>query len=382
MDKKIRVNEFLFGIGYIILFIALFLDDIAFRRDVSLIVKMLKALSICVLIFITINKEWGKSFFKEFIVSLLIGFIILICSGDFFFFIVILLGYNSSKIKDESIYKLAYYSCFIFLMFTLGLYLIGILPDVLSYRTDFSVEARHSFGFIHSTVLPLILCYMLSYYIAIKKEKTKVSTVLVFLFFGIVAYMYCKSRNAFAGILVIAFIALILKNKFIRKNLKVLFKFIAKWITLVCIIISVVSGILRYKGVFMPIWYAYDRVFTNRSLLASSAIESYGIHLINNMSYLEYSSLGVYVDSYIHHGLVLDNAYMYILIRYGILILIFTYMVLFSFYKEQKENVYTCVTFIVVIILNMTDNDMLSYGCLPFLLIGIKNIWNKVLRGR
>ena len=104
-----------------------------------------------------------------------------------------------------------------------------------------------------------------------------------------------------------------------------------------------------YKKIYMPLWYRFDSIFTNRSLLSASAIQNYGIKLINNMSYSEYSGLTVSVDSYIHRGLVLDSGYLYILIRYGILILIFTYLILISFYKKNKNNIYMCVVFLIMI---------------------------------
>lgn len=382
LGKKMSKSKFLFGLGYAILFVALFLEDMAFSFDTSLWARGLKLLSACVVLFGSISKTWKKQFFKEFMLGILIGIVILMCTGDFFFLIVILLGFNSSKINDETIFSLAFYCCLIMLLITLVMYGGGVLPDRLSYRTDFSFEARHSFGFVHSSAMPLAIFYMFTYYIAKNKEKTKLFIAMCFTIGEIIIYQFCKSRNAVIGTCLIAFLLLIIKNNLIGIRMNKIFRIISRWIAVICAGFSFIPGLFRYKGIFMPIWYAFDVIFTNRSLLTASAIQGYGIHLINTMSYSEYSSVGVTVDSYIHNGLVLDSAYTYILIRYGILIFLFFYIMLLSFYKKEKENVYMCIIYIVIVLINITDNDMLSYGCLPFLLIGIKNIWNKRTKRR
>lgn len=370
-------NKFIFRISYIIFFVSLFLDDMAFNMDTSIFIKSLKVMTVFCLLACSVSKTWKKRAFKEYLIGILIGLIILFCTGDFFFLIVILLGFNSLNITDNAIFKLAFHCCFVMLIISQLLYEIGVLPDVLSYRTDFSIEARHSFGFSHSTVFPLIVFYMFVYYIAEKKEKSKFIIVAFFMIIEFILYHFCMSRNALVGCILVSVGVLMIKNKYIKSRIRKRIQTLARWIPLVGICFSILPGYFRYKGFLTPFWYVFDTVFTNRSLLLASAIDSYGIHIINTMSYLEYSNVGVNVDSHVHYGLVLDSAYTYVLIRYGVLILVFLYSILLAFYKSEKENEYMCILFIVVVLINMTDNDIMSYGCLPILLIGLKNIWNK-----
>lgn len=374
MNRRLEINEFLFDISYIVLFSALFIEDIAFIGNTAWAIKGLKLISICVLVISTVRKRWEKKFLKKFFVGFAVGSLTLICTGDFFFFIVILLGFNSIQVKDENIYKLSYYCSILYLLITAVLYIYGVLPDVLSYRTDYSEEMRHSFGFVHSTVLPLLLCYVLIYYIAIKKEKARLFNVFVIALMGVIAYQSCKSRNAFAGIIAIVIMVLITKISFVKKWLVWIFKYTAEWIPIGAILLSCIPGILRYRGMFIDLWYKYDEIFTNRSLLAAAAIEEYGIQLINCMKYSEYVNVSVRIGEKLFHGLILDSAYLYILIRYGILMTCFVYIVLHSFYKNIKDNILIYSMFIILIVLNVTDNDMLSYGCLPVLVIGIRNV--------
>ncbi len=381
LKRSIRVNEFLFGISFIVLFIALFLEDVAFTVDVSPIIKLLKMSSLALLVVSTVYRAWRKSTFKELLIVFFVGCVVLVCTGDFFLTIVVLLSYNSMMIDDGEIFRLSFVCCLVGVGLTLLLFAVGLLPDVLSYRTDFSAEARHAFGFQHSAILPLIICYMLCYYIGMNGTGGKIKgwIVVVFLLLGVFTYKYCKSRNAVVGILALSLFALAMKSSAFQQIMNRPVQFVSKWITLFCMSLAILPAFLRAKGVLLPLWHVYDSIFTNRSLLGASAIDSYGIHLINRMTYSAYAGFEVNVDSYVYQGIVLDSAYMYMLVRYGILILLFFYIVLTSFYRREKTNTALCAVFCIVVLLNMTDNDMLSYGCLPFLLIGIKNIWNKRL---
>lgn len=381
MQKKITKNELIFYFCYISFFIALFFEDMAFSNNfITPIIKSLKIIVILTLCFNTLNKKWGKKYLISFFGGLIVGGIILIFTGDFFFMLIVLLGFNSVSIDDIKIFKTSFYCCIFMSLITLTLFFVGILPDIISYRTDFSIEIRHSFGFNHNSILPLIFCYIFIYYVAIYQNKIRTIHIIIFLSIGIFLYMVCKSRNALISLIALSVICFLLNNNFLRNKFHKIITFLSQWSLLICIIFSIIPGFLRYKKIYMPLWYRFDSIFTNRSLLSASAIQNYGIKLINNMSYSEYSGLTVSVDSYIHRGLVLDSGYLYILIRYGILILIFTYLILISFYKKNKNNIYMCVVFLIMIILNLTDNDIMSYSCLPIMLIGVKNIWSEKVR--
>ena len=154
-----------------------------------------------------------------------------------------------------------------------------------------------------------------------------------------------------------------------------LLNFITKHIVTICIALSILPGLLRYYGIFSNFWYLFDTIFTNRSLLLSSAINTYGIHVFNNMNYSEFTSKIVYVDSYKWHGIILDSAYAYMLIRYGIIYLIFFWFIFKSVYKKYLGNYSAYIIIILIAIANAIDNDLLSYGALPFMLIGIRSLW-------
>lgn len=379
MRYKIKLNDLLFNINFIIFFITLFFEDLAFKSDITTGILFFKIILLFTLGVTILFRNINSLRFYKLLYLLIFCSFILIATGDFFFLFVILLGYLSTNIEDEKIYILSL-KCYIFMIIiALFLYITGFLNNYVTYRTDFSTQARYSLGFNFSAVLPLIFCYMLCIYIVLNGRKRKIRFGVLFIFFilSYILFNVCISRNAFYVTLLLLFMVIIFESKVLKSFLEKPIKIIAKWILFICVSIPVVSAILRSKGIFMFLWHRYDYFFTNRSLLGASAIDAYGIKIINFMRYSAYKSILVDVDSYIHKGIVLDSAYMYMLIRYGVLILVLFVMTFFNYYKKNKEDIYSCLVFIAIAILNMTDNDFFSYGCLPFLLISIKYIFKR-----
>lgn len=366
-----RKNQ-MFILCYVSFMIALFLEDMAFKMgNIALIVKAIKAVVMVLLVLSAVGKSWKKKEFGWVVFGVLCGALTLLLTGDFFWLIVILIAYVFYDVGEKIIYNVSLQTIVGMSSLTLVLYALGILSDCLTYRTDFSTEARHTLGFVHSACLPLIVFYMMTYCISINRDKRKIG---VLAFIGIVLYIICKSRNAMVITVVLLMLVLLLRNERIKNKIKKTFNLICRWIVFACMVFSILPGYLRYKGILLNYWYAFDQVFTNRSMLAASAFQSYGIPIVSTMNYNAYTNTKVYIDGYINNGVVLDSAYMYIVVRYGIAMLLFLWMVLHAYQKKQNISMMEKAAFITVVVANTIDNDMLSYECLPFIIIGIRNL--------
>ena len=64
----------------------------------------------------------------------------------------------------------------------------------------------------------------------------------------------------------------------------------------------------------------------------------------------------------------MDNGYLYIILRYGILILLFYCIVAYFLAKKNRWNVCILGTVIAVFVANFVDNDLVDYSFLPFIL--------------
>lgn len=374
--KRLNRSELFFFMYYTLFVFALFIEDVNISSKIcSVLSKGSKLFVLFILVMDIILKKWKKKDFYSLIVSALIGFLILFLSGDFFWIIVILMSLAAEKANTESLFRVSFWEVVILSSIVLLLFAFGLITDSVSFRTDNSTTERHSLGFTHSLILPLILFYLMSYYVMIKKDDINLVIVYAFFFISFITYFFCNSRNGLLLTVLLAISVSLIKFKEVKKYCKVVISFWGKHIFAVCAIFSILPSLLRSKGIFNSFWIIFDNYFTNRSLLGSSAINSYGIHFINPMKYSEYASLLVDVEGSIYKGIVLDSAYLYILIRYGILMFFFVWLIFYSIYKKEKKNIFSCLVIILVAIANVTDNDLLSYGFLPFCISSINNIF-------
>ena len=381
LSRKINRSNLFLLTCYTCFLVALFIEDISiFSQKLSFLVIGLKLFVSISLVVVLSFKSLKKKEFKYLIFSTLFGLLVLAISGDFFWLIIILMSYAAKDVNSDIFFKISIFEIITLSLFVLVLCFANVVPDIISYRTDFSVVARHSLGFGHSTVLPLIIFYLTAYYVMLNKEKCNYAILLAFALLSCFVYVYCDSRNGFLSTILLVISAYMLKNKIIKRYASTIIRFLAKHIAFICITFSVIPSYLRAKDILTPLWYMYDEIFTNRSLLGASAINKYGIHLLNHMTYSEYSSVVVLVDSHVWHGIVLDSAYLYVLIRYGILVLCYVWLIFQSLYKREKNSQFSCLVIIIVAIANMTDNDILSYGFLPFMIMSISNVNTYIFR--
>lgn len=379
MKNKLQKKEFPFVLCYVMFFISLFIDDIAFTTfDCGFIIKAIKTLVAITSAILLLRQKWEKTDLLKALIIIGFGFLILLLTGDFFWLIAALLAFASRNVDKKTIFKTSLILITLLSLITFVLWITGVLPNIYTYRNDPSSIKRYSFGFSHSAVLPLCIFYLSTYYVMMKKdEKCKITILLLLVLLSIAAFIFCGSRNGLLSTIFVVALTmlepLLHNNKIIMKTLS----FLAKHIGIICFAIAILPGLLRYCGVFNDFWDSFDTVFTNRSLLSSSAINTYGIHIFNTMSYSDFANKTVFIGSVGWNGIVLDSAYVYILIRYGVIVLVFLWLILKSLYEDNSKSYKGYIIIILIALANVTDNDLISYGALPFMLIGIRSLWTK-----
>ena len=261
----------------------------------------------------------------------------------------------------------------------LVLCVVGVLPDVLTSRN--TVEQinynRHSLGFYHSNVLPLLIFYLEVYYICITKERARNKVIVFFMSIAIVVNFFCHSRNALILSVSLSMFIFIAKKK--KKHAyRALYR--ATIFSIPCMsIFSFAMMFLLLKG---GIWNTIDSFFSGRFRLAIFKMRRIEIHLINIMSNEFFSRDNiVYVNGQDISTIALDNGYLYIILRYGILILLFYFVIAYLLARKNKESACVLGTLIAVFIANFVDNDLVDYSFLPFILWAF-NDWktNRVIK--
>lgn len=368
---KIKKNELFFYFSFVCLYISLFLGDIYqtdFISNLSKILRLTAYLSIVLHFFFAGLKLELKGFIKFmaiFAVTLAYGLI----TKDLYWSILIIYIYMSRSICQDRILKISMSLLIGGTICVIFLCAVGVLPDVMTARNSDLADTfvRHSFGFYHSNVLPLIMIYVELYYIFIKNERVKSSVVVMFFLIQCLLYLSNNSRNAF--FVSIVFTTLMIYEKYIgiKKSAQKVFYACTKIMVPVLSIFSFAMMFLLLRG---GIWNTIDTLFSGRFRLAIFKMRRVGLHFINIMSNDAFVSDNInYVNNKMLDTVTLDNGYLYIILRYGILAILFYYVVSFLLTKKAKGSMYKLTCLLVVFVVNFIDNDLVDYSFLPFIIM-------------
>ena len=250
--------------------------------------------------------------------------------------------------------------------------MFGVLPDILTSRN--TVEQinynRHSFGFYHSNVLPLLIFYLEVYYICIVKEKIRDNVIVLFVLLAGATNTFCHSRNA-----LILSLALSLFVVFAKQMKKDEHKILYRTTVLSIPCMSIFSFSMMFLLLKGGIWNTIDTFFSGRFRLAIFKMRRIGLHLINIMSNESFVKDNItYVDGKDISSIVLDNGYLYVILRYGILIILVYFLIAYCLAKKNKGNACVLGALIAVFIANFVDNDLVDYSFLPFILWAFNDV--------
>lgn len=358
LDKiNIKINNLIFYLAYSFFFVSLFLGDI-YQVDSKLgQISRLLRLSTYILSFLAfLLSEFKREALWKIIIILCISFIFLFFVKDAYLVSVFLLIYAGKDACVERIFELA----FIILLFgtisVILLMLFGVLPDymtALAFTFDLS---RHSFGFYHSDVIPGILVFLQVFYIWIKKKNCKRYVLFIFLLLHIALFYFCRSRVCLVVGTSLSILLLVIKTFKLPRFLKSFLYYFSKYIALICSLISIVGMYLVTKISYV---FKLDIMFSYRLTYAAAKMSRVGLKFINIID----NSTFYGSDNY-----VVDNGYLFLALRYGLLVLLGIVVINFLLLKRYSNDLFieSCVIFVFV--LAFIDNDFLSYGFLPIII--------------
>ena len=281
MVTKIKKNEILFYLSYIILYISLFIGDVYNIGGLDILARYLRICSYILIAISCFNLRFVKKEFLQMMVIFMITLLYAMKTEDLYWSILILLIYNSKKINIESVYRISLRIIIIGIISVLFLCLIGILPDILTSRDTLEQidYNRHSLGFYHSNVFPLLIFYLEVYYICIVKEKVRDSVIVLFMIFAVIVNVFCRSRNAIIISLLLSVFVILAKKKENGEN-----KLLYHATVLSIPVMSIFSFSMMFLLLRGGIWNTIDTFFSGRFRLAIFKMRRIGFHFINVMS--------------------------------------------------------------------------------------------------
>jgi len=363
LKTKINIYNTLFIIAYGSFYVSLVLNDIYQISDsIGIMSKCLRMITYAISVILFLQSGIRVDDLWKLIFLLGIFIIYTIVTKDTYLISIVLLVYGSRKYDTTKLFSYSFRILFVCTLLTILLMLIGVLPDYLTAKAFATELSRHSLGFYHSDVFPATIVYLQVYYNWEHRQKTKTKNQFVFVIFHLVAYFLCSSRVCVIVGLSYSFMVLFVSAiKSIRLKMVIAntINTISNNICAFCSLISIIGMLLVQR---ISKLYYIDYLFSFRLFYASLKMDRVGIHLLNLM------------DNDSFYGtdkIIVDNGYLYITLRFGIVLLLVLLFINRMLNDKCDNNLIVRLSIITVFLMGYIDNDFLSYGFLPIMITSV-----------
>lgn len=356
---KFHKKEIVFIVAYICFFSALFLGDVAINSNgVQIFTKMLRYVSyMLTIVQMLIHRATLKQLASE-VVIWIISMLFFIFTKDIYLPMIVMLIFGSKDSSEEHLRDISLKILVIGTVLVVFACFVGIIPDIMTAKAFSNELTRHSYGFYHSNILPNNLL-MIEILMAWKyKEKISAFFIMLFLILHFIVYVLSTSRMCLLVGVALTVILLVFKlNRKLRKKNRWM-SFAAYCITPVCSILSIVFMFFVNTN---RIVQKMDLLFSCRFSISYLKMHSTGLRLFNFISN----------ESFFRDGLVLDNGYLFVLMRYGFIALIAINFVSYILIRKYRKDTFNLICLSCIFIIAFIDNLFLSYRFLPFLILTV-----------
>lgn len=351
INYKINSYNFLYYIAYVSFFVKTVLFEKS-QIDSMLNVKVIELASTictllflinCIIIMLLLQTYTKKEIYIIFLLIILFS-ISALQSRSITLISGLILIISSKKIDFDKFSKLSLIIQMIVVGFIITLALSGSI-DVGTNIRYYNGEIRYALGFRHPNTLAMLSFQMICQYIYIKRKKNSYKKYLISLLSIVVIYRITDSNTALLMSLSVIFLTLIyekiIQRRFnyrkIEKIVKKMLKFSGSLVLIIC-------------GYF---WMNPDRLnaitMVSRIRLIKNYFEAYGINLFGNKIIIgtDVTLPGLSTGYY-----YLDNAYAWILIKFGVLVficLLFAYIIYFRKLIQHREFNMVIIVFVYLI---------------------------------
>lgn len=287
---------------------------------------------------------------------------------------MIVLIYGSRNIHFIKIAKFSLFLSCMLCAFIILSSQAGIIDDYVYISNEGRV--RHYMGFRYSLYGPAILynIIMLSYYIYSKKWKWRYIFLLTLV--NMWVFIQTNSRTSFVLACLILLCAVFKKVKIPSLGLKRIFFY---WVTISFSLLFVLSIYLTISYTGKPWQQKLDRILDTRISLANASYQEHGISLAGKDIHWVGNGLNAKGEQDVGMYSYVDNLYMQMLQRYGVL---FTFIAIFLLtrimYKSFRRRDYDLMFILMLISMKSIIDDQalwLYYNTFLFTMAGC--FWNE-----
>lgn len=284
--------------------------------------------------------------------------------------ILVLMTFASRNVEFKKIVNITLKELsFLCILVTLSS-LIGIIPNYVFYREDNSI--RQALGFTYVGQLPtfwLEIVFLIMYIQNEKNNKINIWGLLALSIISFTIYILTDVRNMFFITIFLIVLYYIYTHKVsFFKN--VFIKNIIIYSYIICFVISISTAVSYNPNIKWQ--YELNNVLSNRLSLSKNMIEKYDINLLgNNINMIGVSAV-MYKDIPWSEYSYIDNNYIQVLLKYGIIISIFIMMSYTNIIKRcmKEKNELIGIWFFILAISSTISDTILNiyYNCAILLL--------------
>ena len=360
MNTKLKLNIFTFA-HFLYLFCYIFeytfTYGFVFNVDIGLLKQLGLLIMFVLFLYDFINKKTSLKTFVYTLLTITLGFIITCTSKNFDILLLILIILS---IRDINIDK------FIFRDFIIRGTLVAIEFFFFSQKAPIEMwqAEKVTMGFTHANTAGsalMILTFELLYLTRNSKN------ILPFIFSIILTcfnYYVCKSRASCIAMALIIVCFILLKLKLNILKFKLL-KFLANNSILFFIMIS--FGLIHLYKTGSDVGLKLDSLFSGRMFLADHYLNLYKINLFGNQ--LSYASTTVTIGD--HMVYVLDTAFVWLLLTFGIIGVLFIAWLFYRTFKKllADQNYYMVIIMLVLLVYGLMETILFKYYYNPLLAV-------------
>lgn len=261
----------------------------------------------------------------EGIVVLIISIVIIIStvtSKDTRLLFSWLFVFTSKNTEIDVVIKKTYKILVIMTMIVIGLNIIGFLPDYTIYKWD---KIRYSLGFAHPNQLGLRIGQIVICHFYLNKDNLRLRDYILAILLAIFTYIVPNSQTAFIIIVLVSLLSYV--YLLLRRIASDLIKIYSYFLVSISTIVNILSIYLSTRPINNHIIESVNSILSYRFSMCYKVYSIYGITWFGNdiaVSLLEREAKGLLSLG----SLWLDNAYMSMLVRYGIV----TYLIISVLY--------------------------------------------------
>lgn len=281
---------------------------------------------------------------------------------------------SSKKVNLDAVVRSAYKVLCFMVSLVIILFFFKIIPEVTLYRNGI---VRHSMGFIHPNQLGLRVFQLIMCRLFLHRNRFRMADIVISVLGVVFVYYVPNSQTSFGALIILFFLTII--YAFIRDKDYIVMKTAGVILISTSILLNVICVVLSTRPLIHKFWVEINQFISFRFSYCYRVYKIYGITFWGN-------DIAVTMSEREMRGmqnlgkLYLDNAYLSLILRFGILMFVLFSLMYYltMYYFMQHNQLYIVIIMFVYSVYGIMETGMYQMSHNIILLAISYLIYNKI----